>query len=74
MSTFYASKIEAVAANGEAHNTAMRKRYPKYEDQLRVLNLNIRLALVGDAQVLHRHDKIGRWDRFVVFHFVVNAV
>lgn len=51
MSTFYASKVEEVAAAGEAHNVAMRKRYPKYEDQLRVLNLNIRLALVGDAEV-----------------------
>lgn len=51
MSTFYASKVEEVAAAGEAHNAAMRKRFPKYEDQLRVLNLNVRLALVGDAQV-----------------------
>lgn len=51
MSTFYASKVEKVAAAGEAHNAAIRKRYPHYEDQLRALNLNIRLALVGDAQV-----------------------
>ncbi|CAN0019896.1 unnamed protein product [Ectocarpus sp. 12 AP-2014] len=50
MSTFYASKVEKVAAAGHAHNAAIRKRYPRYEDQLRALNLNIRLALVGDAQ------------------------
>ncbi|CAN0289414.1 unnamed protein product [Pylaiella littoralis] len=50
MSTFYASKVEEVAAAGEAHNAAMRNRFPKYGDQLRVLNLNVRLALVGDAQ------------------------
>lgn len=51
MSTFYASKDEKVAAAGKAHNAALRKRYPAYDDQLRALNLNIRLALVGDAQV-----------------------
>lgn len=51
MSTFYASKDEKVAAAGKAHNAALRKRYPTYDDQLRALNLNIRLALVGDAQV-----------------------
>eukprot|EP00752_Nemacystus_decipiens_P006064 g5472.t1 len=50
MSTFYASKDEMVAATGEEHNAALRKRYPTYDDQLRALNLNIRLALVGDAQ------------------------
>ncbi|CAM9152411.1 unnamed protein product [Hapterophycus canaliculatus] len=50
MSMFYASKVKDIAAAGEAHNRAIRKLYPRYEDQLRVLNLNIRLALVGDAQ------------------------
>lgn len=51
MSGFYASKIENVASAGEAHNEARRRIYPRYEDQLRALNLNIRLALVGDSQV-----------------------
>lgn len=51
MSTFYASKDEKVAAAGKAHNAALRRRYPTYDDQLRALNLNVRLALVGDAQV-----------------------
>ncbi|CAN0157806.1 unnamed protein product [Ascophyllum nodosum] len=51
MSSFYASKTEKVAADGEAHNEAMRQLYPRYEDQLEALNLNVMLALVGDSQV-----------------------
>eukprot|EP00752_Nemacystus_decipiens_P006061 g5470.t1 len=50
MSAFYASKDKVVSAAGEAHNAAVIKRYPTYDDQLRALNLNIRLALVGHAQ------------------------
>ncbi|CAM9331079.1 unnamed protein product [Laminaria digitata] len=50
MSAFYASKVEKVAAAGEAHNDVMRSRYPTCEDRLQALNLNVKLALVGDSQ------------------------
>lgn len=53
MSAFYASKVEKVAAAGEAHNDVMRGRYPTCEDRLQALNLNVKLALVGDSQVQH---------------------
>lgn len=52
MSAFYASKMDKVAAAGTAHNEAMKQMYPLREDRLQALNLNIKLALVGDtAQV-----------------------
>lgn len=51
LSAFYASKMDKVAAAGEAHNESMRQRYPRDEDLLRALNLNVKLALVGDTQV-----------------------
>lgn len=51
MSAFYASKVEKIAAAGEAHNDIMRRRYPTCEDRLQALNLNVKLALVGDSQV-----------------------
>ncbi len=51
MSAFYASRLDKVAAVGDAHNASMRKRYPRHEDQVGALNLNVRSALVGDAQV-----------------------
>lgn len=52
MSAFYASKLESVAAAGEAHNEATRKRYPQHEDLLGALNTNIKLALIGEEQVM----------------------
>ena len=54
MSAFYASKVDKVAAAGEAHNDVMRARYPSCEDRLQALNLNVKLALVGDSQVRHQ--------------------
>ena len=60
MSSFYASKTEKVAADGEAHNEAMRQLYPRYEDQLEALNLNVMLALVGDSQVMNDASKSSR--------------
>lgn len=51
MSAFYASKVEEIAAAGESHNDAMRELYPSHDDRRRALNLNIKLALVGDSQV-----------------------
>lgn len=58
MSAFYASKVEKVAAAGEAHNEVMRSRYPTCEDRLEALNLNVKLALVGDSQVRRAHGDI----------------
>lgn len=58
MSAFYASKVAEVAAAGEAHNNAMRERYPLHEDRLNALNLNIMLALVGDSQVWNQRGPV----------------
>lgn len=52
MSAFYASKVQSVAAAGEAHNEATRKRYPQAQDLVGALNTNIKLALVGEEQVM----------------------
>lgn len=48
MSGFYASKIQEVAADGEVHNEAMRKRFPTHEDRVRALNANVVFSLTGD--------------------------
>lgn len=52
MSAFYASKVQSIAAAGEAHNEATRKRYPRAQDLVGALNTNIKLALVGEEQVM----------------------
>lgn len=49
MSGFYASKRREVAAHGQAHNDAMRKRFPTHEDRVRALNANVMFSLTGDV-------------------------